>query len=318
MLRPIGEQDAVWRFEEREIVPVNRREPPSRLWSVPAPAKEGTYVLELQAVWEAVGARDGSRIGRLIRRRKGAHCGDGRAGCVVLTVVDPAIKAGAVLSNEGQILARSRSIPWTWPGSAIEVLGLGAVARVGGGLVLGNPRRDPRRGGPPREGAPNGCGASSPAPGRAREPGPGRPDGPLLVGRGAPRRASRQTPSDHRFDRRRRPVGGRGLRWSIRGSRGEARLLLDACGSGPPVLNSGPATTFNWTFWPGATEPVLILLNRSSSSDVRVGTVKLAELDPTSAPRPSQSRPTAPARGVGVLLTGPNAVDRFGGRASRG
>ena len=67
------------------------------------------------------------------------------------------------------------------------------------------------------------------------------------------------------------------------------RIVLDACGSGPPILKPGPATTFNWTFWPGTTEPILILLNRSAGSDVRIGAIKLATVG---TPQISDSRVT--------------------------
>ncbi len=312
-LRPIGEQDAVWRFEERDVVPVNRSTPPSRLWSVPAPQKEGTYVLELQAVWEAVGAHDGSRIGRLIRRRKGASFTGTASRRVVLTVVDPAIKTGAVLSNEAHPRAvevdsldlsrirNSRFSAWGRSPASAE----GSSWEVPGEILVEAVRREKERerlrsfitraGSEPASlGAGDSTGLAWSAVG-------------LHVAH--PEKPHRISVSIAGGD-----PSAVGVALIDPGSRDRApRLLLDACGSGPPALSSGPATTFNWTFWPGATEPVLILVNRSASSDVRVGAVKLAELDPTTAPRPSQPRPSPPGRGVGVLLAGPNALDRFGG-----
>jgi hypothetical protein len=44
------------------------------------------------------------------------------------------------------------------------------------------------------------------------------------------------------------------------------RLLLDACASGPPILQGGPPATFTWLVWPSAGEMVLVLLNRSSEA----------------------------------------------------
>ena len=313
VLRPIGEQDAVWRFEEREIVPINRHEPPSRLWSVPAPEHEGTYVLELQAVWEAVGARDGSRIGRLIRRRKGGAFSGTASRRVVLTVVDPAVKSAPVLavgahpravevdSLDLSRLRNSRFSAWGRSPASVE----GSSWEIPGEILVEAIRREKER--ERLRSFITRAGAEPASLGAADATGFSWSAVALHVAH--PEKPHRITVSIAGGD-----PSAVGVALVDPGSRDRTpRLLLDACGSGPPVLNTGPATTFNWTFWPGASEPVLILLNRSSSSNVRVGTVKLAELDPTNAPRPGQSRTSAPKRGVGVLLTGPNAVDRFEG-----
>ena len=73
--------DSGWRCglalgTELACVPTNRREPAAQSWSLIAPRAEGTYVLEVRATWEPSGARDGSRLGRLIRRRKPAAVTD--------------------------------------------------------------------------------------------------------------------------------------------------------------------------------------------------------------------------------------------------
>src|SRR6202034_1763551 len=57
------------------------------------------------------------------------------------------------------------------------------------------------------------------------------------------------------------------------------RLLLDACASGPPILQDGPSASFTWLVWPSATEMVLVLINRSPEAEVRLGMVTLTELD---------------------------------------
>ena len=66
------------------------------------------------------------------------------------------------------------------------------------------------------------------------------------------------------------------------------RVLLDACASGPPILQDGPAATFSWLVWPSTAEMVLVLVNRSPDAEVRLGTVTIAELDdlPMSPPQP--------------------------------
>ena len=70
VLRPIGGGEVLWRDEPREVVAANVSEPPSRIWNVRAPRAEGTYVLEVSATWEPAAGHEGSRLARLIRRRK--------------------------------------------------------------------------------------------------------------------------------------------------------------------------------------------------------------------------------------------------------
>ena len=97
------------------------------------------------------------------------------------------------------------------------------------------------------------------------------------------------------------------------------RLLLDACASGPPILQDGPPAAFTWLVWPSTAEMVLVLINRSPDAEVRLGTVTLTELDdlPELAALPNRIR--RPARTLGLYLTGPHALEPFGGdpRASR-
>ena len=91
VLRPIGGDEALWRYDEREQVPANRLDPPPRILTVPSPGVEGSYVLEIHAAWEPAGARDssGTRLGRLIRRRKASPVANSATRRVVLAVVSP-------------------------------------------------------------------------------------------------------------------------------------------------------------------------------------------------------------------------------------
>ena len=91
VLRQIGGDEALWRYDEREQVPANRLDPPPRILTVPAPGVEGSYVLEIHAAWEPAGARDTSRtrLGRLIRRRKASPVANSATRRVVLAVVSP-------------------------------------------------------------------------------------------------------------------------------------------------------------------------------------------------------------------------------------
>ena len=49
------------------------------------------------------------------------------------------------------------------------------------------------------------------------------------------------------------------------------RLLLDACASGPPILQDGPPAAFDWVVLPRSAEMVLVLVNRSPEAEVRLG-----------------------------------------------
>ena len=88
--------------------------------------------------------------------------------------------------------------------------------------------------------------------------------------------------------------------------------------SGSPIPVDGAAATFSWLVWPDAPALQLVLLNRNPSSSVRLGTVKLVELD--KLPDPPQVRlPGTPAtRTMGLYLTGRTPLERFGGAAENG
>src|SRR5262249_14628441 len=91
------------------------------------------------------------------------------------------------------------------------------------------------------------------------------------------------------------------------------RVLLDACASGPPVLEEGPAPAFSWLVWPGSTETVLVLVNRGADAAVRLGSITLSELAGLRGP-PSIREPATRATGaLGLYLDGAHAVDPFGG-----
>ena len=92
--------------------------------------------------------------------------------------------------------------------------------------------------------------------------------------------------------------------------------MLDACASGPPILEEGPPATFDWLVWPGSGEMVLVLLNRSSESDVRLGMVTLTELDGETQPSTAVETRSKAARTFGLYLAGPNPLEAFGGDPS--
>ena len=96
------------------------------------------------------------------------------------------------------------------------------------------------------------------------------------------------------------------------------RLVLDACASGLPIPSESTPASFSWLVWPGAPALQLVLLNRNPSSPVRLGAVKLVELD--RLPGPPQVRPpdTPATRTMGLYLTGRAPLERFGGAAENG
>ncbi|HLH27797.1 MAG TPA: hypothetical protein VKW77_02710, partial [Acidimicrobiales bacterium] len=96
--------------------------------------------------------------------------------------------------------------------------------------------------------------------------------------------------------------------------------MLDACASGPPVLNNpnGSPVSFSWLVWPDAAEPVLVLVNRGTISGVQLGTVTMTELADLPAAPPVVEPGADVARTLGLYLADPNALDRFGGGGSTG
>ena len=92
-LRPARGGEPVARRELQEVLPANALEPPVRVVALRAPAAEGAYVLEVRAEWEPV-IRDGSRLGRLIRRRKPAAAGTSCVRRVSLVGARPRLAAG--------------------------------------------------------------------------------------------------------------------------------------------------------------------------------------------------------------------------------
>ena len=96
VLRPLNGSEVLWHDEPREVVAANVAEPPGRVWNVRAPRAEGTYVLEVRASWEPVAVREGSRLVRLIRRRRPGAVTSSAVRRVAFTVVDPEARVGAI------------------------------------------------------------------------------------------------------------------------------------------------------------------------------------------------------------------------------
>jgi hypothetical protein len=310
VLRSTRGGDILWRSDTREVVPTNRREPPMRVWNVTAPRGEGTYVLDVRALWEPTGSRDGLRLGRFIRRRKPVAVASSSARRVTFAVIEPTAhpnpdgREGHESDVDAIDLSRSRMH---------RLIAAGHSPTEGGRLAWPIPpealiepsRRDRLRGWFLRTGVEaarlDAAGASGLAWSAVglKVAHPDRPHRLALKVKGGEPSA----------------LGVALIEPGNGGS--ESRLVLDACASGPPILANGPAAAFSWLVWPSASEMVLVLVNRSSDDEVRLGTVTLTELDELpAAPGLSETHSLA-ARTMGLYLNGPHALDPFiGDRAS--
>lgn len=316
-LRPVRGGDPVWRTEIREVVPTNTLTPATFSLPVQAPEAEGTYVLEFRATWDPAPAHDRNKlIGRLIRRGTRGLFGTAAASRrVTLAVLDPArLPPPPPFPHDQDVdtidLSRARGHRPTASGRApAEDSGWSVPEEA----LAEATRRDLLRGWIARAGSEVASLGPADAAGLAwsavglRVTHPGRPHrltlkvagghpaavGVALVGVG--------------------PAPGPGA-----GTGARPRVLLDACASGPPVPADGPAATFSWLVWPGTTDPVLVLSNRSKAGPVQVGTVTLTEL--AEVPRgPAVEEPAgAPARSLGLYLNGPDLLERFGAAVDPG
>ena len=321
-LRPIGRSEPVWRSEQHEAVAANRHNPSSRVWSIPAPEKEGTYVLEVQAVWEAVGARDGSRLGWLIRRRRSVPGSGAATRRVALAVFDSQARSPAASlagdespPRETEVdsfdMTRPRSARFSTWGRA-PAPSSGSSWEVPREVLVEAARREKER-----EWLRGFIAKAGAEPARLKAA-----DASGLAWSAVALRAARPE-KPHRLSLTIADGSSSALGVAMidpgGGGRGP-RLVLDACASASPPTEPNAVRRFEWIVWPGAAEPMLVLLNRDSSADVTIGTVKLVELEPTppSAEPSPDEEPSSKARGVGLHLAGPNALDRFGGAREPG
>jgi hypothetical protein len=311
-----GDDLSTYETRDREVMPTNRRSPPVRTFGLTAPRAEGTYVLEVRASWEAHGSREGSRLGRLIRRHRTAGGTSSAVRRVLFTVINRGASLPAMTRDgygrETEVdaidLTRSRSYRPLATGRS-PLLDAGRLAWPVPSQALIEPsRRDRLRGWIMRTGL------------EAAKLDPADASGVAWTAVGLkvshPERPHRLTL---------KVKGGEPAALGVAliepggASRGASpRLVLDACAAGPPILEDGPPAAFNWLVWPDAAELVLVLLNRSPESEVRLGAVTLTELeDLPTAPIASQPESTA-ARTFGLYLSGTHALEPFGANSSSG
>jgi hypothetical protein len=309
VLRSSRGGEVLWRIEPREVVAANQCKPAKQVWSLRAPRNEGTYVLEVQASWEPVAAREGSRLSRLIRRRKPAAVTSSSVRKVAFTVIDPQARdAEPGLGRDTEVdsidLAKSRNYrPLAAGRSPAADSGRLAWAIPPEALIEPS-RRERVRGWFMR----NGVEASTLEPADTnglawtavglKVSHPDRPHRLSLKVRGGEPSAL-----------------GVAVVETAGGSAGSgSRLLLDACASGPPIIPGGSPALFNWLFWPNSSEMVLILLNRSADTLVQLGSVTVSELDELPAGAPGTEAP-ARARSLGLYLSGLRCLEPYGAQS---
>jgi hypothetical protein len=310
VLRSIRGGEVVWRAElpDRQVVTANGREPVLQTLNLPAPQSEGSYILELSASWELTQVREGSRIGRLIRRRRSAPAASSAVRRVVLTVVDPRARPAGALGREVEVdtldLGRSRSLRPLASGRS-PAAGPGQFAWAVPPVALIEPSRRIRLlGWIMRTNAEASKLDRADANGLAwsavglKVAHPDRPHRLTLKVRGGEPSA----------------LGVAVIEPGGSATSSAPRLLLDACASGPLILPDGPPAVFNWLVWPSSPEMVLVLVNHSSEAEVKLGNVALAELDELAAHPPTPAEPRGGAsRGLGLCLSGPDALEPFEG-----
>jgi hypothetical protein len=311
VLRSLRGGEVVWRSEarEREAVLTGGREPATRTLNMVAPRTEGAYVLEISASWEPTGGREGSRIGRLIRRRKPTAVVNTATRRVSLTVLEqtaiPTGARGREAEADSLDLTRSRSLRPLATGRS-PVAGPGPFAWAVPSQALIEPsRRDRLLGWILRT--------------NAEASKLDRADAAGLAWSAVGLRVSHP---DHPHRLTLKVKGGEPSALGVAlvepksaSSTSSPRLLLDACAAGPLILPEGPPTVFNWLVWPTTTEMVLVLVNRSFDAEVTLGTVTLTELDDTALVSSNTEPRSLPggSRTLGLYLNGPRALEPFGG-----
>ena len=300
VLRSIRGGEVVWRSAppDRLVVTTNGREPVLQTLNVPAPQNEGSYLLELSATWELTQGREGSRIGRLIRRRRPAPAASSAVRRVVLTVVDPQARPGGCAW-----VVRSRSMHSIWGGrGACGRWRTGGRRRRGRAICVGGPAGGPDRAVASRAAA----GLDHAHQRRGVEARPGRRHRPGVVGSRPQGGSSRPTASPHGQGARRRAVGlGRGGRRARRheliASAAARRVRIGTVdSSGRPsgrVQLAGVAELAGDGARSGQPQPRC----RGQAGKRRTGRARRAG-------GPSRSRPSraaATGRGLGLYLSGP-------------
>jgi hypothetical protein len=304
--------EPIWRYDQTHVVASNPASgsAPCLILNVPAPRREGTYGLSIESSWEPAAPAKSSRIGRLIQRHRSSGPGPvATSRELTLAVLGPPLPGA---------LAKAQVKPppaTTAPGTVVETIDL---ARV----------RGPR---------PSATGrAPAPLPGRTAWNVPGE----ALVEVAFRDRLRGWMPwgADAALLP---PADESGLPWAALGLKvphpglphrltlsvtggepsalgvalvvpgGDPRVLLDSCATGPAVADGSTPLSFSWSLWPGASDLVLVLVNRGGQS-VRLGSVTLEELEDPPAPAALAESHSGTPRHLGLALNGPEDLGRYG------
>jgi len=315
-LRPLGGGEPVWRQDWREVVATNNPSPPSHPLNLTMPGPEGTYLLEVRTDWEPLGDPAGTRLGRWVRRRRNPSQTTSATRRLTVAVVNPRSPApvpltkadGSGIEVDAIDLTRSTGSRPSASGHAPGDLNGRWAWVVPDSALVAPAFRDRLRGWIGRSAnehavltAPEPAGLAWSAVG-LRVPHPDRPHRLTLTVTGGHPTALGVA-----------MVAGGG---STTGPGGppRSRVVLDACASGPPILEGSAPVTFSWPVWPGDEAPVVVLVNRGPTALVQVGSITLTELGdlpPASVPREAD-------RSIGLHLAGVRDLDRFGGVESTG
>lgn len=302
-LRPIRGGEPVAQVVREQTVHTNVATAPVIVMKMQAPQAEGTYVLEVRSSWKAIAAREGSRIGRLIRRhRLPPPSGAVRRTTLVVLGTKPTAPPASKSADEpvdSFDLTRVRGNRPAASGRG-SAPGVGQAAwKVPGDALIEAARRDFLRGLIGR----NGNDLSHLGPADAS----GIPWSAIGLKVTHPGRPHRLTI---------RVIGGEpaGLGVALlvpEGNGNRPRILLDAAVTGARVAEGEAPSPFSWPVWPDAAEPILVVFNRGTTP-VRLGTVELTELRSDAAPATLAETHAETPRFLGLHLTGPHALDRFG------
>ncbi len=308
-LRPARGGEPVWTLPpRREAVATNGGRPSGAVVPILMPKVEGTYVLEVHATWEPAVGTEGSRLARLLKRRRNP-LPSSASRKVSLAVVGPkgplpTTPKGADSVADSVDLSRSR---------AFRPLAGGRTPAMGGPASpwivpqeIEAPRPGLLRGWMTRAATEAGTLGPADASGLAWSALPMKVEHP-----GRPHRLSVSVASGS--------PGDLAVALVVPASGGDrARTLLDASASGPAVAEGAAPLAFSWPVWPDSGEVVVVLVNRSEKGAVKLGTIELRETAADPAPSaPSDTHPDA-SRALTLHLAAPGALDRFGGAVSGG
>jgi hypothetical protein len=320
-LRPLRTPEVLWQEERNELVTTNQALPSAQVWSVPAPTIEGIYVLEVETAWEPVPKPESTRLGRWIRWKRNPTAVTSATRRVTLAVLasKPATPSRAALGPvpvpvplppeqevEAIDLARLRSYRPVANGRApLQVQGAGRDAwPVPEAALVEASRRDRLRGWITRSGTEAASLAPADATGLAWSA-----LGLKVAHPGRPHRLSLAVAGGHPAALGVALIDGPGPGPT---HQGRPRVVLDACASGPPIIEGGPPVVFSWLVWPEDPDPVLVMVNRDPTAPVQFGTVTLTELSELAPSPPLVEPEPALRRTLGLYLASPNALDRFG------